>query len=84
MKKILAAAAVFAALMMVSCGTSAEDKAKIEDQAKKITALEKQVGDMQKTVDEVKAKTAAPAPAPTPTPEKAPAKAPVKAPAKTK
>jgi outer membrane murein-binding lipoprotein Lpp len=78
MRKFLMGAAVLAALLMSGCGTSAEDKAKIEAQEKKISKLEKQLGDVEKSLSEVKAKAETPAtPAPkTPAPEKQPGKTP--------
>ena len=55
--KILASVAlVLAVLFMVGCGTSAEDKKLIQDQAQKIQALEKSKADLENTVGKMSKK----------------------------
>jgi len=69
MRRILTVLAVFAALFLMSCGATAEEKNQMKAQAKKITDLENKVGELQKTVTEQKAKAETPqTPAPAPQP----------------
>jgi hypothetical protein len=49
MRIVASACLVLAILFMVGCGTSAEDKKMIQDNGTKLTALEKKVGDLEKT-----------------------------------
>jgi len=59
MRKVASACLVLAILLMVGCGTSAEDKKMITDQGAKIAALEKSVADMTKMATDMGAKVTA-------------------------
>jgi hypothetical protein len=59
MRKVASACLVLAILLMVGCGTSAEDKKMITDQGVKIAALEKSVADMTKMATDMGAKLTA-------------------------
>ena len=56
MRIVASACLVLAILFMVGCGTSAEDKKMIQDHGTKLTALEKKVGDLEKTIADHTAK----------------------------
>jgi hypothetical protein len=56
MRIVASACLVLAILFMVGCGTSAEDKKMIQDHGTKLTALEKKIGDVEKTVADHTAK----------------------------